>query len=100
MEKYTPSFNLDEIKNAFLDFRHLNLTRTAWRTVRELGFRRKEIVEVVQSLERKSFYKSMTSYKDYKIWQDVYRTEFDGIRLYVKFTINDEGYLVISFKEL
>jgi motility quorum-sensing regulator/GCU-specific mRNA interferase toxin len=41
----------------------------------------------------------MTSVADHRIWQDVYHVPVDGIVLYVKFTTDAQGYLVISFKE-
>lgn len=41
----------------------------------------------------------MTSQWSSAIWQDVYHVPHEGIVLYVKFTTDPEGYLVISFKE-
>jgi motility quorum-sensing regulator/GCU-specific mRNA interferase toxin len=45
------------------------------------------------------FYKSMTSFANSAIWQDVYHVPHVAIVLYVKFTTDAEGYLVISFKD-
>ena len=50
-------------------------------------------------MNREQFYKSMTSMADHRIWQDVYHVEFGALVLYVKFTTDAEGYLVISLKE-
>jgi motility quorum-sensing regulator/GCU-specific mRNA interferase toxin len=41
----------------------------------------------------------MTSIADARIWQDVYHVPCTVAVLYVKFTTDVEGYLVISFKE-
>ncbi len=60
---------------------------------------RSDIVLCVQAITRTQFYKSMTSVADSRIWQDVYHVPFQGIVLYVKFTTDPEGYLLISFKE-
>lgn len=58
------------------------------------------ICAVVMSLERKDFYKSMTTHADHRIWQDVYhaRTEA-GDAVYLKLTVIDDV-LIVSFKEL
>ena len=32
-------------------------------------------------------------------WQDVYYLRFQGIDLYIKFQINENGELLLSFKE-
>ena len=40
----------------------------------------------------------MTSYADHRIWQDVYHVEWREVMMYLKFTIDDNGYLVVSFK--
>ncbi|WP_374582702.1 type II toxin-antitoxin system MqsR family toxin [Pseudoduganella sp.] len=56
--------------------------------------------EVVLSLSRNDFHKSMTSSADHRVWQDVYhgRTR-TGRAAYVKLTVIDDV-LIISFKEL
>ena len=41
----------------------------------------------------------MTSLADDRIWQDVYLVPFERTVLYLKFTTDAEGHLVISFKE-
>lgn len=95
MEKFTPTYNLDEFKNS--DFK---VTVTADKTARELGFNRNGIKEVISSMEREHFYKSMTSYANHKIWQDVYHVPFENLILYVKFTQNIiSEFTLLSFKE-
>lgn len=41
----------------------------------------------------------MTTYEGSHVWQDVYNVPFDGVVLYVKFMMDEEGKLLISFKE-
>ena len=55
--------------------------------------------EIVMSLSSSDFYKSMTTYADHKLWQDVYRpsTEFGDV--YLKLNVIDD-LVIISFKEL
>ncbi|MCK5228824.1 MAG: type II toxin-antitoxin system MqsR family toxin, partial [Desulfobulbaceae bacterium] len=43
--------------------------------------------------------KSMTTYTDHRIWQDVYRPETSAGDVYLKLTVIDEV-LIVSFKEL
>ena len=49
-------------------------------------FRRAEIVATIQTMQRAHFYKSMTSYGDHRVWQDVYHVPSEAGALYVKFT--------------
>lgn len=55
--------------------------------------------EMGKCITREQFYKSMTSLASSAIWQDVYHVTYEAIVLYVKFTTDADGYLVISFKE-
>ena len=65
-----------------------------------LGFGRAGIVEIIQSIERRDFDKSMTSYADHRVWQDVYHAPSEAGALYVKFTTDVmSGFLLLSFKE-
>ena len=61
---------------------------------------RTDIVVCIQGIVRTHFYKSMTSLADSRIWQDVYHVPFLTYVLYVKFTTDPAGYLLISLKEL
>ena len=59
-----------------------------------------EVVEVIRGLRAQDFEKSMPSDVDPTIWQDVYKPVIDGRELYVKFTRDAQGgLLLISFKE-
>jgi motility quorum-sensing regulator / GCU-specific mRNA interferase toxin len=75
------------------------MTRTAQSTAFSLGILLADVVNIIQAMSREQFYKSMTSLADHRIWQDVYQVPFESLILYVKFTTDAQGYLVISFKE-
>ena len=95
MEKFTPTYNLDEFKKS--DY---VITRTADKSARALGFFEEDIRRIISTMEQKHFYKSMTSYKNYKIWQDVYHVPCGNLILYVKFTQNViSEFTLLSFKE-
>ena len=95
MEKFNPSYSLSEFKNS--DF---EITKTAMRTALELEFDEVDIRRIVSTMELKHFYKSMTSYANHKIWQDVYHVPCGNMILYVKFTQNViSEFTLLSFKE-
>jgi len=100
MEKRKPSFDLERIKSAFASIDDLNVTGSAVRSAAKLGFGRREIVQTIQTMQRRQFIKSMTSYNNHRIWQDVYHVPCEAGLLYVKFS---EGviseFLLLSFKE-
>jgi len=64
-----------------------------------LGITLADVVGILQSMSREQFYKSMTSDANSAIWQEVCHVPHATLVLYVKFTTDAEGYLVISFKE-
>ena len=95
MEKFNPTYSLEEFKQSVFGIR-----RTAIRTAQELGFYEKDIRQIISTMELKHFYKSMTSYANHKIWQDVYHVPFENFVLYVKFTQNIiSEFTLLSFKE-
>ena len=95
MEKFNPTYSLEEFKHS--DF---EITRTAIRTAQELGFYEKDIRQIISTMELKHFYKSMTSYANHKIWQDVYHVPCGNLILYVKFTKDViSEFTLLSFKE-
>jgi motility quorum-sensing regulator / GCU-specific mRNA interferase toxin len=99
VEKRTPHYALDSIKATFTTSASLRMTRTAQNTAFCLGILLADVVNIIQAMTREQFYKSMTSLADHRIWQDVYQVPFESLVLYVKFTTDAQGYLVISFKE-
>ncbi|MXE51060.1 type II toxin-antitoxin system MqsR family toxin [Escherichia coli] len=49
-------------------------------------------------LSESDFYKSMTTYSDHTIWQDVYRPRLVTGQFYLKITVIHDV-LIVSFKE-
>jgi len=99
VEKRKPHYDLGTIKTTFCEVRALRITTTALRCVRALNMTLDDVVACIQAINREHFYKSMTTIANSAIWQDVYHAPYRGLVLYVKFTTDAEGYLVISFKE-
>ena len=99
-EKRKPTYDLAAFKAAFSSEKGLNVTGTALKSAAALGFGRREIIATVQTMEPTHFYKSMTSYADHRIWQDVYHVPSEDGLLYVKFTADVvTEFLLLSFKE-
>lgn len=93
------TYDLEAIKQAFSKVKKLRVTATALKDARSMGFTQQDMVDAIQQLQRKDFVKSMTTYSDHRIWQDVYNTEYNGYFLYIKFQVDEMGHFVISFKE-
>ena len=99
-EKRKPTYDLTAIKEVFSSADSLKATSTALRTAAGLGFGRREIVATIRLMERRQFVKSMTSYADHRVWQDVYYVPSEAGLLYVKFTADVmTEFLLLSFKE-
>ena len=95
MEKFNPTYSLEEFKHS--DFK---ITKTAQRTALELEFDEDDVRRIVLTMEPQHFYKSMTSYANHKIWQDVYHVPCGDMILYVKFTQNViSEFTLLSFKQ-
>ncbi len=99
-EKRKPTYDIEALKTAFANKKKLAATGAAIRSAAELGFGRAEIVATIQSMRRVHFYKSMTSYANPRLWQDVYHVPSQIGELYVKFTADTiTEFLLLSFKE-
>ena len=98
MEKRTPHCELSRVKE-LIEAGKVRPTHTARTTAAILGFDLKGMIAVVASLTIKDFYKSMTTYADHRIWQDVYHHQTDAGSIYLKLTVI-EDVLIVSFKEL
>ena len=95
MEKGNPTYDLESFKRS--DFA---VTKTATQTAAQLGLNDSGIRRVVATMKPSMFYKSMTSYANHKIWQDVYHVPWDNKMLYVKFTESViSEFLLLSLKE-
>jgi motility quorum-sensing regulator/GCU-specific mRNA interferase toxin len=99
-EKRKPSHDLARFKQICGDPDRLTITRAALTSATRLGFGRIEIAATIRSMERRHFYKSMTSFADHRQWQDVYRTPSSAGVIYVKFTDDVvTEFILLSFKE-
>lgn len=99
MEKHTPHYPLTEIQGQMTTLQAMNLTISARTGIRAAGMGQADALAVIQGLTRRSFYKSMTTHVDHRVWQDVYHGKWNGTALYVKFQ-RAGAYFVVSFKEL
>jgi motility quorum-sensing regulator/GCU-specific mRNA interferase toxin len=100
--KRRPHHGLDAIQAKFATVETLEITTTAVRSARELGFALEDVVEVVQALQPQDFVKSETAHNppNPRRWHDTYVTPFDDQCLYLKFageTLLDV--VLTSFKE-
>lgn len=98
MEKRTPHCDLVRVKTLIGEGK-VRTTHTARVGAVALGFGFPEMLAVVLALQPSDFYKSMTTYADNTIWQDVYRPKTTAGDVYLKLTVIDEV-LIVSFKEL
>ncbi len=98
MEKRSPNCTLSRAK-ALIEAGKVRTTQTARAGANALGFSYSEMLAVVMALKPSDFYKSMTTYFDHTIWQDVYRPKTAAGDVYLKLTVLDDV-LIVSFKEL
>jgi len=101
MEKRAPHYKLSEVQAIVADPQSRPFTVTALRGGLALGLSEPEMRQVVLTLSRRDFYKSMTTHADSKEWQDVYHgITLDGVAVYIKITrYGDHRPPVIQFKE-
>jgi len=100
MEKSTPHCKLSVVK-VLVEADRIHATASAFNGARELGINNLSgMCAVIMSLTSTSFYKSMTTHADHRIWQDVYHAKTGGgAEVYLKLTVIDDV-LIVSFKEL
>lgn len=99
MEKHRPHFQLELVRLCAAAPDAVRFTRTAFDNAADLKMGRSDMLAVLRNLTMTDFYKSMTTYNDNQIWQDVYRPVHLGTPLYVKLTlIAADNLLVVSFK--
>ncbi|WP_323836930.1 type II toxin-antitoxin system MqsR family toxin [Photorhabdus africana] len=98
MEKRTPHCKLSVVK-ALIEAGKVRTTHAARVGANELGLEFSDMLAVVMALTPADFYKSMTTYSDHTVWQDVYRPNIPVGDVYLKLTVIDDV-LIVSFKEL
>lgn len=99
-EKQTPHYSLIELKTLLLNDETSSITQSSISDAFSLGFSKTEMIDAVQLLKRDDFYKSMTTYHDSSLWQDVYHLRVRESILYIKLqkSFAEKG-VIISFKE-
>jgi motility quorum-sensing regulator / GCU-specific mRNA interferase toxin len=98
VEKRTPHCRLSVVLR-FVDERKVRTTNSAVAGALSMGLVGEDLIDVVRNLTMADFLKSMTSYRDHRLWQDVYRPMTKNGRAYVKLMVVDDV-LIVSFKEL
>ena len=99
MEKRVPHHDLAMVQALVIRVGAAAFTKTALDGGRAMGLTSAEMLAVVAALTRRQFFKSMTTYADHRIWQDVYHAPTPVRReAYVKITLRDVA-PVIQFKE-
>ena len=83
----------------FIEADKVRMTASAVAGAELMGFDRVGIIGVILALTPADFFKSMTTYADHTIWQDVYRPSTSAGDVYLKLTVIDD-LLIVSFKEL
>jgi motility quorum-sensing regulator / GCU-specific mRNA interferase toxin len=99
LEKRTPHYDLARVQVAVVRLGVAAFTKTALDGGRAMGLTSSQMLAVMAALTRRQFYKSMTSYADHRVWQDVYHAA-TAVRkdAYIKITLRDAA-PVIQFKE-
>lgn len=99
MEKGTPHYSLADMQAQVAADGIAAFTVVALRGGWAMSLTSAEMLTVVTSLTRRDFYKSMTTYRDHRVWQDVYHGQCsNGLTAYIKLTQVAER-VVIQFKE-
>ena len=98
MEKSIPHCKLTVVKS-LVKAGKVRATQSARLGATVLGLDLSDMLAVVMALTPADFYKSMTTYADHTVWQDVYRPSTRSGDLYLKLTVISDV-LIVSFKEL
>jgi motility quorum-sensing regulator/GCU-specific mRNA interferase toxin len=100
MEKRIPHYDLARVQQEVARLGAAAFTKSALDGGRAMGLTSGEMLAVIASLSRRAFYKSMTTYADHRLWQDVYHAATPVRKdAYIKITMRDTA-PVIQFKEL
>ncbi|HNQ64294.1 MAG: type II toxin-antitoxin system MqsR family toxin [Syntrophorhabdaceae bacterium] len=101
-DKHKPHYSLDVIKRLFSRKKTQAITNVAQQGAVSEGYMTpQEIESVISKLTTDNFYKSMTAYQNYQIWQDVYKFNDGEKQLYIKLQLSVDGRkaILIQFKK-
>jgi len=96
-----PTYDLKSIKQK-VGYGNYRVTGTALKTADEIGLDEDDIIHVIENcLQLRDFYKTMASDKIKGLMQDVYKTSYNNMKLYVKIQLGFQGdtVVIISFKK-
>lgn len=100
IDKWKRHYDLAELKKLIANEKTRIITGDCSRNAHALGISYTEIIEIVLSITSDDFYKSMTSYENNKIWQDVYKPHHGDLELYIKLQKSLDGKgVVIQLKQ-
>ena len=100
MEKRKAHYSLPEIKASVARLGIGAFTATALQGLGLMGLSPPDGLAVVLGLQPEMLFKSMTTYADSQVWQDVYHAICpNGKTAYINITLRP-GTVVIQFKEL
>ncbi len=97
-EKVEPHYDLERVKRAFRDDDFVTPQRVK-RYLTARGWSHGTICEVVARLKPADLHKSQAHRERPGVWLDIYRPSTEHGRLYVKFTMHEDGrrFVVLSF---
>jgi motility quorum-sensing regulator/GCU-specific mRNA interferase toxin len=101
-EKRKPHYVLSEFKALFRVENTRGITQIAHKGAVSEGYMTVEDIEgVIDRLCSEHFYKSMTSYANHKVWQDVYKFRDEEKKLYIKlqFSVDHQKAILIQLKK-
>ena len=99
MEKRKPHYDLIGIQTVVARLGTAAFTKSALDGGRTMGLTSSEMLAIIAALSRRHFQKSMTTFDDHRIWQDVYHASTPADKIaYIKLTMRDNA-PVIQFKE-
>jgi hypothetical protein len=96
LEKRKPHYDLARVRT-LARVGQLTVTRRVRAYLDARGWDVRYVAECLGSLTREDLHKSQSHRDRSGVWLDIYRPTFDGRRLYVKFTLDDDVVWVLSF---
>jgi len=101
-EKRKPHYVLSDFKVLFRNESTRVITQIAHKGAVAEGYMTIEDIEsVIDRLCSEHFYKSMTTFQNHKLWQDVYKFVDEEKKLYIKlqFTVDGDKAVLIQMKK-
>ena len=93
------AYKLSDIKKACSDHRKLNITRSAQTSAMTLGMNNGDIIDTIRNLGIRDYDHTVTADADSEQQMDVYMPTTHHGKMYIKFSSNQRGIYIISFKK-